>query len=157
MNHRDMIHYEMLDIELYFHYVFDIGWNIMVFYKCNVLPGFVTLILKFSLKGFNLFIGFIQITLKFSLQAINPSCLLFSLIGSSLWCPQTGIQFLDLRNIMRKCLQCHEDILKAFKWTQTCSLYWSAVRLSSSAWRFASLIFFSLLRSILLRSYRFLK
>ena len=63
--------------------MFEIYWfEVMVFYEN--LPGFVTLILKFTLKGFNLFIGFIQITLKFSLQAIHPCCFLFGLIGSSL-------------------------------------------------------------------------
>ena len=81
-------------ISTMFSILVEILWS---FINVKFLPGFVTLILKFSLKGFNLFIGFIQITLKFSLQAINPSCLLFSLIGSSLWCPQTGIQFLDLK------------------------------------------------------------
>ena len=95
------------------------------------------------LKSFDLFVGFIQITLKFSFQSIHPSCLLFSLLCSSFWCSQTGIQFFDLDISYGKCLRVegYSVFLQ-----ETCSLYnktiWShflaSLSLSSlTCWSFA--------------------
>ena len=157
MNHRCMIHYVMLDKELFPLCSRYIGSN-LYYGLLRKLTGLCYVDFEVHVEGLQ------------SVHWLHPNHVeVFSSSHSPLLFPlrphrQLSLMSADEYSISRPKNIMLKNVFSAMKppWShheglETCSLYWSAVRLSSSAWRFASLIFFSLLRSILLRSYRFLK